>query len=321
MGGTAEAGADGIGSILLLDKPSGPTSHDAVDRVRRCEGTRSVGHTGTLDPFATGLLVLCVGGATRLAEYFHLPDKRYRATLRLGIETGTHDPEGEVTRRSDAWKEVGPDDLRAALQAHTGRIRQTPPAYSAKRVDGERAHRAARSGREVELEPEEVTVASLELLAFEPPEARIEAAVSTGTYVRALARDLGRHLGCGAHLAALRRTAVGPLCVEDALAWEALEPGAASADGAGPARAGAPGRLAPAEALSWLPRRELSAQEAGRVRHGGRIPRGDVDRPRDRLRAPPEDLPVLLLREGRLLAVAEVAEDELQPRKVWPDAA
>lgn len=308
-------GADGVGQVLLLDKPGGPTSHDAVDRVRRAVGTRSVGHTGTLDPFATGLLVMCIGGATRLAEYFHLPDKTYEATLVLGVETETHDPEGDVTRRSEAWRGLDADRARAALADRTGRIRQVPPRYSAKRTGGRRAHRAARAGEDVELEAEPVRVESLELLDFRPPKARIRARVGTGTYIRALARDVGRDLGCGAHLAALRRTAVGPLEVEGALGWEELEAG----EGGGP-RDG-PAWLAPAEAVTWLPRRELSGAEAERVRHGSRVPEGDLSPPEHRARAGPGGLPVLLLRRGRLLAVAEVREGDLQPRKVWPDAA
>lgn len=303
--------------VLLLDKPPGPTSHDAVDRARGALGLRRVGHTGTLDPFASGLLILCAGPSTRLAEYFGAPPKRYEAVLRLGVETETHDPEGDVAAESEAWRDVGEDELRRALAAHTGRIRQVPPAYSAKRVDGRRAHRAAREGRDVELEAEEVVVHELELLGFDPPEARVGCRVSTGTYVRSLARDVGRALGCGAHLRELRRTAVGPWTVGRALAWDDLEEGRwreAATGGEEPAW------LAPARSLPWLPTRELSAEEARRVRHGGRVPAGDVEPPRWR---PAGDgrSPVLLVRDGRLLAVAEVAGDELQPRKVWPDAA
>jgi tRNA pseudouridine55 synthase len=311
--------------VLLLDKPTGPTSHDAVDRARGALGLRRVGHTGTLDPFASGLLILCAGPATRLAEYFQMPAKRYEAVLRLGVETETLDPEGDVVGESETWRDVGEDGLRRALAAHTGRIRQVPPAYSAKRVDGRRAHRAAREGRDVELDAEEVVVHELALLGWDPPEARVACRVSTGTYVRALARDVGRALGCGAHLRALRRTAVGPWTVERALSWDDLEEGRwreAAAGGEEPAW------LAPARSLPWLPVRELSGPEARRVRHGSRVPAGEVRPPRwSPAGAPPgpgadgESAPVLLVREGRLLAVAEETGDELQPRKVWPDAA
>lgn len=329
--------------VLLLDKPPGPTSHDAVDRARAALGLRRVGHTGTLDPFASGLLILCAGPATRLAEYFHVPAKRYDAVLRLGVETETHDPEGEVAAESDDWRELGEADLRRALAAHTGRIRQVPPAYSAKRVDGRRAHRAVREGRDVELDAEEVVVHELALRGFDPPDVRVSCRVSTGTYVRSLARDVGRTLGCGAHLRALRRTAVGPWTVGRALPWDDLEEGRwreAATGGEDPAW------LSPARSLPWLPVRELTGEEARRVRHGGRVPAGDVEPPRWRPDGPepaggdPSETaggpgadggdaspagagwpPVLLVREGRLLAVAEATGDELQPRKVWPDAA
>lgn len=302
---------------LLLDKPPGPTSHDAVDRVRRALDTRRVGHTGTLDPFASGLLILCAGTATRLAEYFQLPSKRYEAVLRLGVETETHDPEGDVVGTSERWREVEEADLRGALAELTGRIRQTPPAYSAKRVGGERAYRAARAGRDVELEAESVRVHELRLEAFEPPEARVSCRVSSGTYVRSLARDVGRALGCGAHLRALRRTAVGPFAVERALRWSEL-----TEEGWRDAAARRDAWIAPARALPWLPVRRLAAEEARRVRHGGRVPGGEIDRPRHPLDAAADgSLPVLLVRDGRLLAVAEPEDGELQPRKVWPDAA
>lgn len=304
--------------VLLVDKPAGPTSHDVVDRARRALRTRRVGHTGTLDPFATGLLVLCVGPATRLAEYFHLPDKEYEAVLRLGVETETHDPEGDVVRESDGWRDVTPGELERTLEGFTGRIRQRPPDHSAKKVDGRRAHEAARAGDPLELEAEEVRVAHLSLEDFDPPEARVRARVSTGTYIRALARDVGRSLGCGAHLRSLRRTAVGPLRAEDAVPLRALDDA-----GGGSVRQLA----APARTLTWLPTRSLDDDEAERVAHGARIPRGAIRPPRTPLTAEeasgggPRDRPVLLLHGDRLLAVAEPAGRELQPRKVRSDAA
>jgi len=296
---------DGVAGVLLVDKPAGPTSHDIVSGVRRALGIRRVGHAGTLDPFATGLLLLCVGRATRLVRYLHLLDKRYLARLRLGAETSSHDPEGEVVSRSEGWRELGREELEAALAGFVGEIEQVPPAFSAVRVEGRRAHRVARAGGVVELEPRRVRVASLGLTAFEPPEAEVEAVVGTGTYVRGLARDLGRRLGCGAHLVALRRTAVGPFAVERALSPEEVEEaGAESIDGSG-------AWLSPAEALAWLPARELSEDEVERVRHGGRIAAGNGDGDAGR-----EPVPVALLREGELVAVAERADGGLQPRTV-----
>ncbi len=298
--------------VLLADKPDGPTSHDVVERARAILGTRGVGHAGTLDPFATGLLILCAGSATRLVEYLHLLDKTYEAVLRLGVETDTHDREGETVAESDAWRDVTAGDLERAAAALTGRIRQRPPAFSAKKVDGRRAHRAARAGEEVELPEEEVRVERLELLGWDPPLARIRVEVGTGTYVRALARDLGRALGCGAHLRSLRRTDVGPFSVDRAAPPPALEegelPGAAW--------------LSPAEALAWLPSRRLEDEEARRVGHGSRVPEGRLDAPSlDGSVRDPGGLPVALLHEGRLLAVAERLDGQLQPRKVFPDAA
>lgn len=296
--------------VLLVDKPAGPTSHDVVARARSVLDTRRVGHAGTLDPFATGLLLLCVGRATRLVEYLHLLDKGYEARLRLGRETETHDREGKEVSRSEGWREVTAGELEGALADHTGRIRQRPPVFSAKKVDGRRAHRAARAGEEVELAEEEVRVERLELAAWTPPDATIRATVGTGTYVRALARDLGRELGCGAHLRELRRTSVGPFVVERAAGLETLEEGRVPDDA----------WLAPAEALAWLPSRQLTGEEAERVSHGSRVPEGRLEPPA--LEA--DDLaasPVALLRDGRLLAVAERIGGELQPRKVFPDAA
>lgn len=285
------------GGVLLVDKRAGHTSHDVVAGARRTLGIRRIGHTGTLDPFATGLLLLCIGAATRLVEYFHRLSKTYDATLRLGQETTTHDPEGDVCRRSEAWRELRREDVEKTLRAHVGRLEQRPPDYSAKRVGGRRAHRVARGGGEPSLAPVPVHVHQLEATDFRPPELRLRARVSTGTYVRALARDLGRALGCGAHLTALRRTEIGPFRVEDALAEDRLEE----------ARPEHRAWLSPSRATAWLPRRELDEEEADDVRHGRPVP----------ARGAGDDGLVALVRGDRLVAVAERREDVLQPRKVF----
>lgn len=293
--------------LLLVDKPAGPTSHDVVGRVRRILGEGSVGHTGTLDPFATGLLLLLVGESTRLAEYFHRLDKAYRATLRLGRETDTHDRTGTTVSESEAWRTCSRRDVEGCLDAFRGEIRQRPPAYSAKRVDGRRAHEAAREGDELELEPERVTVHELELVGWEPPVAELRAVVGTGTYLRALARDVGRELGPGAHLTALRRTRIGPFDVDDAVPAEELEPGLGL---------DLPHFRPSAEAVDWLPRRRVSAEEARRVGHGQRIERGEI-RPGAAGSLPESGDPVALVGERGLVAVAEHLTNELQPRKVF----
>lgn len=313
---TARTGTDGPVGVLLVDKDPGPTSHDVVDRVRRVLETRRVGHTGTLDPFASGLLVLLAGPVTRLAEYFHHLDKTYRAVLRLGEETRTHDREGETVRSSESWREIGRERLTSALAAHTGPIEQRPPAFSAKRVDGERAHRAARAGEEVELEPVTVIVHEAELLELAPPDVRVRFRVSTGTYVRALARDVGRWLGCGAHLRELRRTRIGPFGVARAARLADLR------DDASPAGLGE-AWLDPVRGVAWLSSRALDDAEAERVRHGGRVAADGIEPPELDGPTPPDggDLPVALVHRGRLLAVAERRGESLQPRKVFPDAA
>jgi tRNA pseudouridine55 synthase len=206
--------------IAVVDKPSGLTSHDVVARMRRLARTRKVGHAGTLDPMATGVLVLGVGAATRLLHHLVLADKGYAATIRLGRATVTDDAEGEVTGGASAAGVVEPD-VRAAIGRLTGEIMQVPSAVSAIKVDGQRAYKRVRAGDPVELAARPVTVARFDLLAFTRPEpALVDLDVvvecSSGTYVRALARDLGADLGVGGHLTALRRTRVGPFTLERA---------------------------------------------------------------------------------------------------------
>lgn len=205
--------------LLLLDKPAGVTSHDCVDAVRRAYGERSVGHLGTLDPFATGLLVLLVGRATRLANFIDAEPKTYDATIEFGSETDTDDVTGTVTRTAEA-----PDHevVRRAIEELTGEIEQVPPDYSAKQVGGRRAYAAARTGEPLVLDPVRVTVHEWRIQSFEGQ--RLEATIvcGGGTYVRALARDLGRAAGSAAHLTALRRTGVGDFDASDAATLEEL---------------------------------------------------------------------------------------------------
>ena len=277
--------------MLLVAKPAGPTSHDVVDVVRRALWVRRVGHLGTLDPFADGLLVLVVGRATRLAAFAAGWRKEYRGTMRLGVVTTTDDATGAPLATSDAWRGLDQAAVEAALARHRGAAWQRPPAHSAVKVAGERAYRKARRGEAVELAPRQVEITALELESWVPPDLRFRATVSGGTYVRSLARDVGETLGCGAHLVALTRTAVGPFRLEQAVPPERVS----AAD------------LRPATLLvGELPTRELVAGERDAVVHGRTIAAAAAD----------GDGRVALLHDGGLVAVAEVAGGVLKPRVV-----
>lgn len=293
--------------LLLVDKPAGPTSHDLVNQVRRAVGVRRVGHTGTLDPFASGLLLMLVGPLTRLAELFHPLPKTYEAVLELGRETDTDDPTGAVVSESDAWTTLTPDRIRAAFDARTGTVEQVPSSYSAVHVDGRRAYELAREGEALELAARSVTVHALEVLEIDGPRVRFRARVSTGTYIRALARDVGRDLGCGAHLVSLRRSEIGPFSVEDA-----CEAGELAAPPATAWRTGA-------NAVPWMPSRLLDDAEVGEIRLGRTIPGGAVEEPKW---THDSDLPeasavVALVAGEQLVAIAQPDQEALQPRKVF----
>ena len=291
-----------LSGILLVDKPEGPTSHDVVQQARRVLGIRRIGHTGTLDPFASGLLILCVGRATRLAEYFHIPAKRYEAR--------------DIVAESAEWRDVSRERLEEALGKMVGAISQRPPAVSAKRVEGRRAHALVRSGCFVALPDVQVTVHELRVLEFRPPMFRLTAHVSTGTYVRAIARDLGRDLGCGAHLTALRRVAIGHLRASDGLPGRLLSRGVTREEVLQAAAWREPG----AE-MTWLPSRELTDEELGLARNGRSLRlSGSADRRRETdEEGPRADRPVRLLHGGRLVAIAEPNGLLLRPRKVLID--
>ncbi|GIW13128.1 MAG: tRNA pseudouridine synthase B [Tepidiforma sp.] len=208
--------SSGLDGILLVDKPAGWTSHDVVAKVRRLSGQPRAGHTGTLDPFATGLLVVCLGRATRLAEYLTAHEKAYEAEAVLGVETDTDDSDGRVTRR-DAVPTLDRARLSELEQQFTGRIRQVPPAYSALSIGGERAYALARRGEAVALAARAVEVLALSLELVGADRLRMHVQCGPGTYIRSLARDIGRELGCGAHLVSLRRLRSG--CFDVAAAW------------------------------------------------------------------------------------------------------
>lgn len=211
-----------MNGFIVIDKPAGITSHDVVSRVRRILGTRKVGHTGTLDPFATGVLPVAVGEGTKAIPFLDEGFKRYEALMRLGVATDTLDITGRVLNEADC-SSVGREQLEAVLTRFTGHISQVPPMFSAIKRDGQPLYKLARQGVEVERQPRRVEIASLELLSFAPPLAGLRIVCSRGTYIRSMADDIGNALGCGATLQELRRTASGPFDISMALSLELLE--------------------------------------------------------------------------------------------------
>jgi tRNA pseudouridine55 synthase len=282
--------------VLPVDKPAGPTSHDMVSSVRRALRTRRVGHTGTLDPFASGLLLICVGPATRIAEYLSGLDKSYSATVRLGVATDTDDDTGTMLATADA-SGVRRDVVETVLAGMTGAVLQRPPAYSAKKVAGERAYAAARAGRPLELEPVPVVIHELRLTSLDGALLTLDVTCGSGTYIRAIARDLGAALGVGGHLTALRRTRVGHHDVATAVTPDQLDDGGAVRQA----------MIRPVDALAHLPRIELDEAQAGAVRHGR------VVRARSDARAGT----VALVTDGTLLAIGEWDGEVVRPRKVF----
>jgi tRNA pseudouridine55 synthase len=286
--------ADVAPSILLVDKPGGMTSHDVVARARRALSVRRIGHAGTLDPMATGLLVLGVGTATRLLGYLTGHDKTYEATIRLGQSTVTDDREGEVLATTPAGH-LDDDAVRAALGAQTGPLLQVPSSVSAVKVAGRRSYDRVRAGEDVVLEPRAVTVYRLEVHRIGRPapdlvDVDVTVSCTAGTYIRAIARDVGAALGVGGHLTALRRTSSGPFAVAQA---RPVEDAAAALAGPG-SGAGVLGLADAARAV--FPARELDAAEAVAVGHGQRVPATGAP-----------GLHAALAPDGRLVALVEDA--------------
>jgi len=304
----AAPAAPGPDGVLLVDKPRGPTSFEVVRRVRRALSAAKAGHTGTLDPMATGLLAVCVGEGVKLQQWLVEGDKAYRAEVAFGAATDTEDAEGEVVARGDpAGLSAGV--VAAALPRLTGEIDQVPPMYSAVRVGGRRLHEAARAGEEVDRAPRRVRVDALVLEGLAPPgadglsRARLLVRCGKGTYVRTLAAELGRLVGVPAHLSALRRTRVGPFALEAALPLDELER-LGKEDPAG-LRA----RVVPmAEALGFLPAVQLDARQARDLRQGKALP----------VEPPAGPLVRALDGEGRLVALCAPAGAGLRPIRVLP---
>lgn len=208
--------------ILLVDKPSGMTSHDVVSRLRRVLGIKRIGHAGTLDPMATGLLIMLIGRATKVSQYMMSMDKEYTGTIRLGISTDTQDAEGEVLEERPV-PELTEEAVRGHMASFLGDQYQTPPMFSAKKVQGQKLYKLARKGQTIEREPRVIHVSRFDLTAFNPPDLGFHVASSKGTYIRTLAHDLGGRIGCGGHLCELRRTAIGRFTVDKSDPLEEIE--------------------------------------------------------------------------------------------------
>ena len=222
-----------MNGLLVVDKPGGMTSHDVVNRLRKITGEKSIGHLGTLDPMATGVLPLLLGKFTRLAQYFSSAEKSYTGAIRFGFATDTYDAEGEAAG-PDVWDEVGPaltlERIQQAAARFHGEMDQLPPPFSAKKIQGTPAYKLAREGKPVELKTAKVRIASLDVLALEGAEISFEMRVSAGGYVRSVAHELGQDLGCGAHLSKLRRTQAGCFVIEQARTLEELQAAAGDAE-------------------------------------------------------------------------------------------
>lgn len=277
--------------VLVIDKPAGPTSAKVVATVKRALGVRKVGHTGTLDPMATGVLPLCIGRATKIARWLLADDKAYEGELELGIETDTLDAEGQITGRDpDGAAAVEAAALRAALEARLGESTQRPPMYSALKRDGVRLHELARRGEIVDRPERPIRIDSIELLGFYPPRARFAVACSKGTYVRSLVADVGAALGCGAHLTALRRTRAGRFTLAEAVALDDLEHESAARH-----------LVSPAVALDHLPEVVIPASRVSQITSGLPLRWGQISS---------EDKVLGVFRlmdpEGRLLALAHL---------------
>jgi len=287
--------------LFNVKKPAGPTSHDMVARLRRkLDRKVKVGHAGTLDPFAEGVLVLCAGPATRLAQYVQAQAKRYRAEITLGSTSSTDDSEGLMTSCPPAAI-AGKDEMRRILAEFVGTIQQTPPAYSAVHVNGRRAYKLARAGRRPDLSPRSVTVHEIGLLHYDWPVLEIEVRCAAGTYIRALARDIGAALGTGGYCSRLTRTEVGIFHLERAVSVEELDP--------------ARDLISPLLALGALPQVAVEPADRSRVLNGRSVPLKAVALPAR------VDEVALIDRAGRLLALAAIDRGQgiAKPTRVFPE--
>ena len=281
--------------FLNIYKPKGLTSHDVVARLRKITKVRQIGHTGTLDPFATGVLPICIGKATRLIEYLD-DDKEYLATVQFGKNTATYDLEGEITATFD--KKVTEEDVKNALKDFEGEISQIPPIYSAIKVNGKKLYDYARQGQDIEIKPRKVTISKIELKEFDKTSqsAKITVACSKGTYIRSIAYDLGAKLGCGRYLTALERTQAGKFQVNTAIKLEDLTEVSQIVENL----------INPLDMLN-IPIHNLSENERARVSHGMSICNSDF---------PDSDI-VILSYGGRIYAIGKVEQNKILVKKVF----
>ena len=302
-----------LSGALLIDKPADLTSHDVVARVRKIVNQKRVGHTGTLDPFATGLLIIVLGPATRLIEYTHLLPKTYLAEFTLGATSDTDDSTGAIKtfpslrrRGSFAEGEDGVVKIKTTLQNFTGQITQTPPAYSAIKINGRRAYAIARAkasgvGESPRLSPRQVTIHKIKLLAYKYPKINLLITCGTGTYIRALARDLGQSLQTGAYCSQLRRTQIGTFHIKQALTLDQLSTGLS------PSCA-----LAPESLVSHLPKTTLTALNVAKLQAGQ-----SIELPREELNRLPLQHPIAVFNpQNQLISISQISPPLLQPRKI-----
>jgi tRNA pseudouridine55 synthase len=291
---------DKISGVLVVDKPLGLTSHQVVQVIRRGTNIRRAGHTGTLDPRASGVLVVLLGPAVRLSEYISAEDKRYQATIKLGQKTDTYDADGKFTEETEAI--VTMEQFEEALKDFVGEIQQVPPPFSAVKVNGRRAYEMARKGEEVELEPRTINVYSLEVSEWNFPEVVIDVHCSSGTYVRSLAHDLGEKLGCGGYLTGLRRSKSGRFSLKEAVPLRKLNESFE-------ANAWYQYLIPAAEALAEWPSITLSSDEVELVKHGHRISREEGS----------DAMVRAITDQGELVALMQYDSEkkEYQPKKVF----
>jgi tRNA pseudouridine55 synthase len=286
--------------ILVVDKPIGPTSHQVVNVVRRGTGIRKVGHAGTLDPRASGVLVLCLGPATRLSEYLSTSDKRYEAVVQFGSATKTYDAEGEILHESE--RIPSKSEIEAVLPEFRGEISQVPPPFSAIKIKGKKAYELARAGKDPELEARNVNILDLRLNSYRKPDLSLEIECSAGTYIRSLAHDLGKRLSSGAHLASLRRIKAGPFTIEEAIPLPKLEVGFMVDKWERYV-------IPAADALPDFPMVKIRDEQLDQIRYGLRIPAFDAG----------GEIARGITEKGELVAILELVEDGTlwHPRKVF----